>query len=167
VLTAVPSDRADAWAAQASLSRQLAAWAATSIAAGSALALAGQVRGNRAMGAFGAQTAAWGAIDLAIAGVGEIRRRARLARLADPHDPMVADNEWRSLRRILLVNVGLDVGYVAVSSVGLAWSRRRAHRSPVAAGHLAAVAVQGCFLLVFDSWHARAAAAGTTSGQYR
>jgi hypothetical protein len=148
----------DAWAGQARISRQLAAWSVVSILGGSATALAGHIRGNRAVRAFGAQNAAWGAVDLGIAGFGEMRRRGRLATIEDPHQARVQDDEWRSLRRILLVNAGLDVGYVAAGAGGLARSLRRAQRPlPAMAGHCAAVVVQGGFLLVFDAAHARRA----------
>lgn len=150
-----PSAATDAWAEQARIGGRLAAWSLVSIAGGAAAARAGQVRGSRALRAFGGQNAGWGAVDLAIAGFGEMRRRSRMATLADPQDRQVQERELRSLRRILLVNAGLDVGYIAAGLGGLAWSLRRAGR-PTLAGHSAAVVVQGGFLLAFDTLHARA-----------
>ena len=146
----------DVWAAQSQLSRQLAAWSAASIAAGTALALRGRGRDDRDLRAFGGQNAAWGGIDLVIAGVGEVRRRRRQASLDRPLDPDVQAREWRTLRRVLLLNAALDVGYVAL---GLA-AVRRGRASPSRrglAGHGAAVVLQGGFLLVFDAVHARRA----------
>lgn len=148
----------DVWTEQARISRQLAGWAVASIAAGSAVAAVGQVRGNPALRAFGGQNTAWGAVDLAIAAFGEMRRRGRLATIDDPHAQHVQADEWRSLRRVLLVNAGLDVGYVATGLAGVARSRRRAYGPlPAAAGHSAAVVLQGGFLLAFDTVHARRA----------
>lgn len=49
-----------------------------------------------------------------------------------------------SFRRILLINAGLDVGYIVVGGVLLAMKR------PMLRGFGAAVCVQGLFLLAFD-----------------
>lgn len=142
----------DVWEEQAVISRQLAAWSIASMIGGGALALAGGSRRSLSLRAFGGQNAAWGAVDLGIAGFGEYRRRGRLATMADPNDPAVRAAEWGSLRRILRVNAGLDVGYVAAGLAALAWASR-ADR-PAVAGHGAAVVLQGSFLLAFDLFHA-------------
>ena len=112
------------------LTRALAGWAVGSIAVGAALALHPSTR------SFGRQTAAWGAVDGAIAWAGS-RKRARTG----PPDPA-------RLRRVLLVNAGLDVGYVAG---GVALVRHGRWRQDGWA-----VVVQGAFLLVLDSTAARA-----------
>lgn len=49
-----------------------------------------------------------------------------------------------AFRRILLINAGLDVGYIAVGGVLLAIKR------PMLRGFGLAICVQGLFLLVFD-----------------
>lgn len=115
------------------LTQVLGGWAVASVLAGGVLSLAPGTRG------FGRQTAAWGAIDGVIAAVGA-RNRARRG----PTDPA-------RLRKVLLVNAGLDVGYLAL---GAALLRTRRWR-----GDGAAVLVQGGFLLVLDG---AAAAALTT-----
>jgi hypothetical protein len=107
------------------LTRVLGSWAAASVAVGAALSLSPRTRG------FGRQTVAWGAIDGAIAAVGA-RNRARRG----PTDPV-------RLRRVLLVNAVLDVGYVAV---GAALTRRDRWR-----GDGLAVVAQGAFLLALDT----------------
>lgn len=107
------------------LTRVLAAWAAGSVAVGAGCSLSSRTRG------FGRQTAAWGLIDGAIAYAGVRGRRRK-----GPTDPV-------RLRRVLLVNAGLDVGYVAVGVRLLQGSRFR--------GDGLAVLVQGAFLLVLDS----------------
>ena len=110
------------------LLRDLRRWAVGSIAVGGALAASPRTRG------FGRQTAAWGAVDGAIALVGA-RRQA-----AGPTDP-------DRLRRVLLVNAGLDVGYLAAG----AWLVRRTRWR----GDGLAVLVQGAFLLWLDASSAR------------
>jgi hypothetical protein len=111
------------------LVRVLGRWALASVAAGALLSLDPRTRG------FGRQTAAWGAVDGVIALVGA--RRQAAGRTPDPG----------RLRRVLLVNAGLDVGYLAVGT----WlARRRRWR-----GDGAAVVVQGAFLLWLDTSRAR------------
>jgi hypothetical protein len=107
------------------LTRVLGTWAAASTAVGAALAISPRTRG------FGRQTAVWGAVDGAIALVGARRRAAR-----GPTDPA-------RLRRVLLVNAALDVGYLAAAAWLLRDGRWR--------GDGAAVAVQGAFLLALDT----------------
>ena len=112
------------------LTRVLAGWAAASVVAGAALATSPRTRG------FGRQTAAWGAVDGLIAYAGS-RKRAR-----------TGPTGRRRLRRVLLVNAGLDVGYL-LAGAGLV--RRTRWR-----GDGQAVLVQGAFLLVLDTAAARA-----------
>ena len=111
------------------LTRALSRWAVGSVLLGSALTVAPRTRG------FGRQTAAWGAVDGAIALVGS--RRQAAGRTTEP----------RRLRRVLLVNAGLDVGYLALGA--------RLVRSPRWRGDGQAVLVQGAFLLVLDLAGAR------------
>ena len=111
------------------LTRVLGRWAAVSVAAGALLTASPRTRG------FGRQTAAWGALDGAIAGVGARRRAAK-----GPTDP-------DRLRRVLLLNAGLDVGYLAAGAWLLRDGRWR--------GDGAAVVVQGAFLLWLDASTAR------------
>ena len=97
---------------------------------GAALSVPASTRG------FGRQTAVWGAVDGLIAYAGS-RKRARTG----PADP-------QRLRRVLLVNAGLDVGYLTAG----AWLVRRTRW----VGDGRAVLVQGAFLLVLDTAAARA-----------
>ena len=117
------------------LTRALAAWSVGSIAVGALVLL--RRPGTRATG-FARQSIAWGAVDLAIAGL-SLRRR----------DP-VADEaaQARSLRRLLLVNAALDVGYV--STCVLLWRAGRL-RGRDSTGDGAGVVLQGAFLLVLDA----------------
>jgi hypothetical protein len=111
------------------LVRVLGRWAVGSLVTGGLLSLDPRTRG------FGRQTAAWGAVDGAIALVGG-RRRAAGRTTAGPR-----------LRRVLLVNAGLDVGYLGAG----AWLVRQ----PGWRGDGAAVLVQGAFLLWLDVSAAR------------
>lgn len=105
------------------LTRTLGAWAAGSVVAGALLR-------RRAPG-FARQTAAWGAVDGAIAAYGA---------LTPPTDPV-------RLRKVLLVNAALDVGYLAAG----AWLVRDGRWR----GDGLAVLVQGAFLLWLDTTAAK------------
>ena len=111
------------------LVRVLGRWGLGSVVAGAVLSLDPRTRG------FGRQTATWGAVDGVIALVGA--RRQAAGRTTDAG----------RLRRVLLVNAGLDVGYVAAGAVLLRSERWR--------GDGAAVLVQGAFLLWLDATAAR------------
>lgn len=117
------------------LSRTLTAWALASIAVG---VLVGRRDQDPRAAGVARQSIAWGGIDLAIAGLGWAGARRPV-----PDVPAAA----RSLRRLLLVNAGLDVGYVAG---GVALLRAGQVRGRDSVGDGAAVVVQGAFLLVLD-----------------
>jgi len=125
----------------ASLTRTLAVLGASSVVVGGAIAVASSQPGPRA---FGQQSAAWGAVNLGIAGFGAWRSRSRPAEAA-------------SLRRTLLVNAGLDVVYVAAGAhVAHRRSTLGGRISPDAArGHGLAVVGQGLALMVLDLAYAR------------
>lgn len=111
------------------LTRVLGAWAVGSVLLGTVLSVPARTRG------FGRQTVAWGAVDGAIACAG-VRGRARKG----PTDPT-------RLRRVLLANAALDVGYLALGE--------RMRRTERWRGDGLAVLVQGAFLLVLDTTAAR------------
>ena len=116
-------------------------------------ALGSVVVGAVVRGGAGRQHALWGAVDGALAASGLLRspdrRRAPAERAA-------------RLRRLLLVNAGLDVGYLAVGAA-LRSGRLGAARRPDGG----AVLVQGAFLLGLDLWHARALQAPPTQVRAR
>lgn len=122
-------------AVRTDLTRALTAWSVGSLAVGGALSRWGH--GERAAG-VARQSLAWGAIDLGIAAVG-----ARANRAPVPDVPAAT----RALRRLLLVNAVLDVGYVAA---GVALLRAGRLRGRDSVGDGAAVVAQGGFLLVLD-----------------
>ena len=143
---------------EARLAGRLLAWGGASVAGGAALALAGQATGSRFLRAFGSQTIGWGAIDAGLA-LGGLARARRL-RSGPPADPEAAATEAARIRRILAVNAGLDVLYIAG---GLAVAAGRGRADPAARGHGLAAVVQGAFLLGFDAWHAARVPASAAS----
>jgi hypothetical protein len=130
------------------LARQLLAWGAASVVKGAALAAVGTATGDRFLRGFGTQTIGWGAIDGALAVGGLVRARRHRA---DPPAGDAAAREAARIRRILAVNAGLDLLYIAG---GLAVVAGRGRTDPAARGHGLAAVVQGAFLLGFDAWHA-------------
>jgi hypothetical protein len=96
------------WDYQDVLSRRLLLWSALSIIAGALLVAFGASAWWRG---FGVQALAWGAIDAAIALGGQLSARKR--RAAGPGGPAAFEREARNLRRILWINTGLDVLYMA------------------------------------------------------
>lgn len=125
-------------AVAARLVRTLAAVGGSSVLAG----LLAARSGSATVRAFGRQTAGWGAIDLAIAGVATLRPPPASA---------------TKLRKVLLVNAGLDVGYI-LGGAHLMWHRPR-FGGRITAGesraHGAAIVIQGGALLILDTVHAR------------
>lgn len=137
----------------------LGAWAVVSVVGGGALARRGDRAGRPTVAAFGRQNALWGAVDGVIAVAGVAARRRRLSRLPETDRSAAADDERRRLRRILVVNAGLDLAYLAGgSALVLGYDRIDARfpgRGSQAVGNGLAVVLQGSFLLVLDTVFAR------------
>ncbi|GAB4211537.1 MAG: hypothetical protein OHK0022_46170 [Roseiflexaceae bacterium] len=113
----------------------LIGWGLFSVVAG-ALGLAVN---NPVLRQAGIQAITWGAIDAAI---GLFGRRSAAQHAAAPDQATRAQR----FRLIVLVNAGLDIGYVAA---GLALIRRSTGR-PARAGMGLGILIQGLFLLLFD-----------------
>jgi hypothetical protein len=141
----------DVWSRERALARHTRRWGGASVLAGLVMAGAGRVRGDRWLQMFGLQNAAWGAVDLAIGVVAQRLQARTMRKLPDPYAPSALRREHRKLRRILLVNVGLDAGYVVGGAVLWRWRARRGDAGP--AGASAGIVVQGAFLLAHDSVH--------------
>ena len=129
---------------QKKLTARLLAWSALSIVAGALLQLAGAPFWR----AFGQQALGWGAIDAIIALVG---RRGLNGKLARGYSMEEQSKDTRMLRRVLWVNTGLDVLYIAG---GLKLMRTRGRTDDRSKGHGAGIVVQGAFLFIFDLIHA-------------
>ncbi len=121
----------------------IGAWGAVNLAAGLGLGL----RAEGEARSFHLMNAGWGAVNLALAGVGYWQSTR-----SDPASFTLAQTvaEQRSVENLFLLNVGLDLAYVAAA----AWMHERGRRgdewSSFFAGAAPAVALQGGVLLVFD-----------------
>ena len=91
------------------------------------------------------QSAAWGVINVGIATVGLATGSDTPAALWA--DALAAENTYAD---ILLVNLGLNVGYMAVGTTLLAVSGRGVSEPDAWRGHGSALVVQGLGLLVLD-----------------
>lgn len=136
------------WDVYRTITRRLLVWSGLSVCAGIVSLLLGLPfwRG------FGIQAVAWGVVDAVIAVLGDGAARRRRAGLADPLARTRLLLEERNLRRLLLINTGLDVLYVAggaalaltLGTGGLQWR-----------GHGWGIVMQGAFLFAFDLLHAQ------------
>lgn len=136
----------DIWIFQTTLSRRLTNWAILSIVIGIAFLFA-----NDFLRGIGIQFMAWGAIDWIIAVLGTVATKRRKARLTPDELPDASLKEGSKLKRILLINTGLDVLYVAA---GIALIVTLGADNPEWRGHGWGVIVQGGFLFFFDLYHA-------------
>ena len=136
------------WDFQDALVRRLLLWSALSIAAGAILLLAADAPWWRG---FGLQAVVWGAIDAGIALFG--RRAAQKRQASSPPGAETTGREARKLHRLLWINTGLDILYVAG---GLLLISTLGRSDPFAAGNGWGIVLQGGFLFVFDLLHARA-----------
>ena len=126
----------------------LLGWGLASAAIGSGMQFITQEFWNQ----FGLQALAWGAIDAALALVG-IRSARSKERLYEQKELGGADEEKeaRTIRRILLINAGLDSLYILSGSWVIWRFQMRSDRQGIGVGIL----VQGAWLLLFDALLAR------------
>lgn len=124
--------------------RRVGIWGGANLAAGTALALAAAEDDERVR-AFGVQSAGWGAVNGAIALFG-------LLRSSDPVPSSAADAQGSEdrLAHILLVNLGLNVGYMGVGTTMMLLAGDEAPQADRVRGHGGAVVLQGLGLLVLD-----------------
>jgi hypothetical protein len=132
------------WLLQTRISRHLLLWSALSMLGGALLILflTPFWRG------VGVQSVVWGVIDAGIALFGLYTMRRKRFH-PEANTPQVLRREARALRRLLLVNVGLDVFYVVAGVVVLL-----TFDTPFAHGNGVGVLIQGGFLLLFDAFYA-------------
>jgi hypothetical protein len=136
----------DIWQYYQAITRRLLVWSIISVIAGVVLLFF-----NPLWQGVGLQAIAWGAIDAVIALVGGWVTRRRRAGLADPSAPEMLAREARNLRRILLINTGLDVLYV---TGGIILVLTLGADNPFWRGNGWGIVFQGGFLLFFDLLHA-------------
>jgi hypothetical protein len=142
----------DIWQRERTRARTTVVWGSVGVVAGTGLAATTRDPWRRA---FGRQTAGWGAVDLGVAALGRWLQDRRMRQLPDPYAAAAQDAERVKLRRVLLVNVAADVGYVALGA------RLGRDSRPHVAGAGVAILLQGAFLLVHDSIHAAGVRAAT------
>jgi len=118
----------------------LASWALASVATGALLWGTG---GDDYTRGIGIQNVAWGAIDGAIAGFGYLGSRKSIG-LEKPLSYW--EGEEKKLRKIFLLNAGLDVLYIATGGLLMGFGKNDLLR-----GSGAGIALQGSFLFTFDT----------------
>ncbi|MCS7014155.1 MAG: hypothetical protein RMI34_12715 [Chloroherpetonaceae bacterium] len=138
----------------------LGAWAGASILSGVGLSLQSE---NTVLRYWGFQNLGWGAVNAAIASAALLGLGSQLAALdtlgTDGKALLQELSEEQNFSKILLVNVGLDVGYMLVGGA-LAWAARNGlSRSDEFFGSGLGIIVQGAFLLFFDIWQVLASSA--------
>ncbi|NOK34947.1 hypothetical protein HMI49_17240 [Corallococcus exercitus] len=116
-------------------------WAVLNIGTG----VAGHFASEGETRAFFQANAAWNVVNLVIAGLGYHGQAT-----SDPASWDLARSlaEGQRMEKVLLLNAGLDVGYIAFG--GLLWERGLRKDSERLRGWGKSVLVQGAFLLVFD-----------------
>ncbi|NPC73393.1 hypothetical protein D7Y27_25460 [Corallococcus sp. AB004] len=116
-------------------------WAVLNIGTG----VAGHFASEGETRAFFQANAAWNVVNLVIAGLGYHGQAT-----ADPASWDLARSlsEGQRMEKVLLLNAGLDVGYIAFG--GFLWERGMRKDSERLRGWGKSVLMQGAFLLVFD-----------------
>lgn len=118
----------------------LGGWSATNIVAGTPAALTSSDPGWRA---FHATNAAWNTVNLGLAVAGTVSMSRRPAESLQEREARGA-----RLHRVLAINAGLDVAYMATGA-GL-WLAGHTGDQPSLEGMGSALLFQGAFLLAFD-----------------
>jgi len=137
------------WSFQQRVTRRLLWWSGFSLAMG----LFMRWRGDAFEKGIGIQAATWGLIDAGIAVVGQITAQRRQKRGIDTNTlRAVESRERRDLTRLLWINTGLDVVYMAG---GIALARTKGRSDASWRGHGWGIVLQGAFLFIFDLVHAR------------
>ncbi len=124
--------------------RRVGIWGGANLLAGTSLAL---TRGDDEewVGAFGMQSAGWGAVNGAIALFGILRSPAPA-----PSSAAEAQTAEDRLAHILLVNLGLNVGYMGVGATMMLLAGDEPSRGERIRGHGGAVVLQGLGLFILD-----------------
>lgn len=121
----------------------LGTWAAGNLAVGSIMMT--QTEGEAKY--FHQMNAAWGGINLAIAGFGYFN-----AISADPASFSLLEtiNEQNNIQKILMLNIGLDAAYMLGGAYMIERSKTAAERPERLSGFGKSIIMQGAFLFVFD-----------------
>jgi hypothetical protein len=132
------------WRLEQRIGRQLFGWGIINVALGTLLLLSDSplLRG------LGVQAIVWGSINAGIAALGQSRLPGKLHRMLRSGGLEATATERRSLRRLLLINAGLDLGYIVAGLLVVALLP-----GPFAAGNGWGIVLQGGALLLFDAVH--------------
>ncbi len=126
--------------------KRVGIWGLTNAAAGAALALSTSRDEDPGSWSFGVQTAGWGIINTGIAAAG-----LAFSGRGDPPetagDALAAESRWG---QILVLNQGLNAGYMMVGGALVVASGRGLERGDEVRGHAWAVVLQGLGLFVLD-----------------
>ena len=125
---------------------RVAAWGGANLALGLGLVAVGGRQEHATRFGYGVQSAAWGAINLGIAGWGLFLADAG----ALPTTLAGAIRAEDGYTDLLLLNLGLNVGYIGVGAALTIASGRGLRSSDAVKGHAFAVMVQGAGLFALD-----------------
>ncbi len=126
--------------------RRVGAWGLANAAGGLALALASDRDTDPVRHGFAVQSAGWGLVNTGIAAAG-LTFGGRGDGPGTPGEALAAESRWG---QILVLNLGLNAGYMMAGGA-LAWAGGRGiDRGDELRGHGMAVIVQGLGLLVLD-----------------
>lgn len=142
----MPELSADLHSAQRTHLWRVAAWGGANVLGGLAL-VGGSSRSGptAARWNFGAMSAGWGAVNVGIAAAGLATTPS--APLSDPAAVLSAERQFHD---ILLVNLGLNVGYAAVGGTLLAAGYRDVTNAARWRGFGTSLIIQGAGLLILD-----------------
>lgn len=131
--------------------KRLGIWGVTNVVAGAGLLAIGSPGVSPleapppALRGFGIQSIGWGAVNLAIAGIGLVNTASDVDLTREAALAAEDDNA-----KVLWVNVGLDVGYMMAGGVLMAAGASGAQPAVDWTAHGAGVITQGLGLLVLD-----------------
>ncbi|WP_095511737.1 DUF6992 family protein [Rubrivirga marina] len=124
---------------------RVGAWGLANAVGGATLVLASDRGDQPGRWAFGLQSGAWGVVNVGIATVGLMSGLGDVS--ADWAQAFATENGYAD---VLLLNLGLNVGYAAVGGTLLAVAGRGVANPAAWRGHGAALVLQGAGLFVLD-----------------
>lgn len=133
------------WQYQYILTKRLAIWGVGSFATGIPMIFMDPI-----LRGFGWQAMLWGAINMGIAVFAALRISKRRENSPDPADRGIIENEATKLKKLLILMIRCDFGYLALGLLIIfTWGRKDAWWMGTGIG----IFVQGLFLLGFDWYH--------------
>jgi hypothetical protein len=124
---------------------RVAAWGGANVVGGLALVLGTQRQTRRTPWAFGAQSAAWGTVNVGIAAAGLLAGGG--AEAASWQEAVAAERRFHD---ILLLNMGLNVAYSSIGTAMTIASYQGVSSPRAWRGHGSALILQGLGLFVLD-----------------